>query len=131
MRTSEGEGVPPGQDLDWRSVEWPRARRAVYEVHQCYAYAYSAPITSVRQRLLMVPREHHGNQTLLDHQLTVEGAEKAVLTWKDDAFGNQVCWLRSTRVAEQMVFDARFQVERVASGSCRPGVRLGRTWDAG
>ena len=131
MRTSEAEGVPRGQDLDWRSVEWPRARRAVYEVQQRYAYAYSAPISMVRQRLLMVPRERHGNQRLLDHQLTVSGAEKAVQTWEDDAFGNQVCWMRSTRVAEQMVFEARFRVERVASVSCRPGVTLARAWDDG
>src|SRR5438874_1339658 len=62
MRTSEAEEVPRGQDLDWRSVDWSRARRGV---------------------------------------------------------------------AEQMVFEARFQVERVASASCRPGVRLGRAWDAG
>ena len=131
MRTSEAEGVPRGQDLDWRSVEWPRARRAVYEVQQRYSYTYTAPVSTVRQRLLMVPRERHGNQRLLDHQLTVSGAEQAVLTWKDDDFGNPLCWMRAARVPEEIVFEARFRVERLASDSCRPGVTLGRAWDAG
>ena len=48
MRTSEGEGVPRGQELDWRSVEWPRARRAVYEVRQQYRYTYTAPVSTLR-----------------------------------------------------------------------------------
>src|SRR2546423_1631001 len=130
MRTSEAEGVPRGQDLDWRSVEWPRARRAVYEVQQRYSYTYTAPVSSVRQRLLMVPRERHGDQRLLDHRLTVSGAEQAVLTWKDNDFGNPLCWMRATRVPDEIVFEARFRVERLASDSCRPGVALGRTWDA-
>jgi len=131
MRTADAEGVARGQDLDWRSVEWPRVRRAVYEVQQRYAYSYSATVFAVRQRLMMVPREQHGSQRLLDHRLTVSGAEQAVLTWKDDVFGNPLCWVRAARVPEQMVFEARFRVERVASASCRPGVTLGRAWDDG
>lgn len=131
MTTSEGEGVARGQDLDWRSVEWPRVRRAVYEVHQRYAYSYTAPVTAVCQRLMMVPRDRHGDQRLLTHQLTVDGAEDAVLTWGEDPFGNRLCRMRAARVPEQLAFDARYRLQRVQHGSIGPGAGLARTWDHG
>ena len=91
MRTSDGAGVPRGQELDWRSVDWQRARRAVYVVQQKYTYAYSAPVTAIRQRLVMVPRERHGDQTLLEQQLTASGADNPV---PDLARGRvrEPCW---------------------------------------
>ena len=131
MRRSEGEGVPRGQDLDWRSVDWPRARRAVYEVHQRYAYTYTAPVASIRQRLIMVPRDTHGDQHLLEHRLTVGGAEGPVLTWQEDVFGNRVGRLRAQRVEQELSFDARYRIERSSGGTARPGVVLAQTWDDG
>lgn len=129
MRTEDGAGVPRGQELDWRSVDWQRARRAVYEVHQKYTYAYSAPVTAIRQRLVMVPREHHGDQQLLEQQLTASGAENPVLTWQEDVFGNRVGRLRAGRIDEQVEFAAEYRVERLADDGHRPGVVLARGWD--
>ena len=131
MRTSEGAGVPRGQEFDWRSVDWPRARRAVYAVHQRYTYAYTAPVTAIRQRLMMVPREQHGDQRLIEQQMTVSGAEGAVLTWKEDPFGNRLGLLRATRVPDQMEFTAAYRVEHVADGSNQAGLALAQTWDEG
>ena len=129
MRTEDGAGVPRGQELDWRSVDWQRVRRAVYAVHQRYTYAYSAPVTAIRQRLVMVPREHHGDQTLLEQQLTVSGADNPVLTWQEDVFGNRVGRLRAGRIAEQVEFAAEYRVERLAAEGRRPGHALARGWD--
>jgi transglutaminase-like putative cysteine protease len=131
MRTSEGEGVPRGQDLDWRSVDWPRVRHAVYEVHQRYAYAYTAPVTAIRQRLIMVPREDHGDQHLVEQQLTVSGASGAVLTWQDDDFGNRVGRLRAQKVEHELVFEARYRIERLSDPTVRPGLALAETWEDG
>lgn len=131
MRTSEAEGVPRGQELDWRSVEWPRARHAVYGVHQQYTYAYTAPVSNVRQRLIMIPREVHGDQRLLEHQFTVRGAQAPVLTWQEDAFGNRVGRLRTPKVEEQLEFEARYRVARATDRPSRPGVALAETWDDG
>jgi transglutaminase-like putative cysteine protease len=105
-------------------------RRAVYEVRQRYTYAYTAPVSAVRQRLVMVPRDRHGDQRLLDHHLTVDGAEDAVVTWREDVFGNRQCQVRAPRVPEQLVFDARYQVQRTHHGAPSPGAGLARTWDA-
>src|SRR5215213_5051842 len=131
MRTSDGEGVPRGQDLDWRSVDWPRARRAVYEVHQRYAYTYTAPVASIRQRLIMVPRDTHGDQHLLEHHLTVGGAQSPVLTWQEDVFWNRVGRLRAQRVEQELSFDARYRIERSAGGTDRPGLARAQAWDDG
>jgi len=131
MRTSEGEGVPRGQDLDWRSVEWPRVRRAVYEVHQRYAYTYTAPVTAIRQRLVMVPREAHGDQHLLEQQFTVTGAQAPVLTWQEDVFGNRVGRLRAQKVEQELVFETRYRIERTVEAPAQPGVALARTWEDG
>lgn len=131
MRTSEANGVPRGQELDWRSVEWPRARHAVYKVHQRYCYDYPAPASSIRQRLIMVPREVHGDQRLLDHQFTVSGAEAPTLSWQEDVFGNRVCRLRSPRVESQLAFETSYRIERVTDRTGRPGLGLARTWDEG
>jgi transglutaminase-like putative cysteine protease len=131
MRTSDGEGVPRGQDLDWRSVDWPRVRHALYEVHQRYAYAYTAPVSSIRQRLIMVPREDHGDQHLVEQQLTVSGASGAVLTWHDDVFGNRVGRLRAQEVEHELVFEARYRIARAAEPGARPGLVLAQTWEPG
>ncbi|MGE3269654.1 MAG: transglutaminase domain-containing protein [Chloroflexota bacterium] len=129
MRNSDGAGVPPGQELDWRSVDWPRAHRAVYEVNQRYTYAYTAPVTAIRQRLVMVPREWHGDQHLLAQQLSVTGADTAVLTWQEDVFGNRVGRMRAPRVAEQVEFAARYRVERTVDRSGETAQALAQGWD--
>jgi transglutaminase-like putative cysteine protease len=131
MLTSEAAGVPRGQELDWRSVDWPRARRAVYAVQQRYSYSYSAPVASLRQRLLMVPRQCHGDQRLIEQQLTVHGADAAVLTWEKDAFGNRVGRMRAARVAEELTFEATYRVERRTDCASRSGLALARDWDTG
>jgi transglutaminase-like putative cysteine protease len=131
MRLAEGEGVPPGKDLDWRSVDWPRAHHAVYAVHQRYAYAYTAPVTALRQRLVMVPRDLHGDQRLLEHELTVAGAQAPALTWQEDGFGNRVGWMRAPKVESELVFETRYRIERTAESSARPGLALAQTWDGG
>ena len=131
MRTSEAEGVPRGQELDWRSVEWPRARHAVYGVHQQYRYEYSAPVSKLKQKLIMIPREVHGDQRLLSHTFTVGGAEAPVLSWHEDAFGNRICRMRAPKVEQALTFDARYTVARTADGSTRSGLALAQAWDAG
>jgi len=131
MRTSEGEGVPRGQELDWRSVDWPRARHAVYEVRQRYTYSYTAPVSALRQRLMMVPREAHGDQRLVEQQFSVTGAQTPVLTWSEDVFGNRVGRMRAPRVESELVFETNYRIARAADGVTQSGAVLARLWDVG
>ncbi len=55
---------PMGTDLD-------NAARVTYRVEQTFRYAYDSPVTSVRQRLVCVPRARHGDQARRRHRLSV------------------------------------------------------------
>jgi transglutaminase-like putative cysteine protease len=129
MRTSEAEGVLRGQALDWRSVEWPRVRHAVYGVEQRYVYEYTAPVSALRQRLIMVPRETHGDQRLLEHRFSVSGAESPTLSWQEDVLGNRICRMHSPRVESRLLFETRYRVERISDGTARPGLGSTHAWD--
>ncbi|MFN8632289.1 MAG: transglutaminase family protein [Chloroflexota bacterium] len=129
MRTSEGEGVPRGQDVDWRSVDWSRARHAVYEVHQRYAYAYSGAVEHVRQRLVMIPRERHGDQRLLEDSLAVTGAESSSVSWEADPFGNHVARVWTPHVEHELAFEVRYRVARDTGAASRS--TLTREWGDG
>src|SRR5438094_8581971 len=74
--------------------DWSRVRRAVYEVQHHYSYTYTGPVRALRQRLVMIPPDHHVDQRLLSHSLDVRGAGAPVtLAWETDPFGNRVCWV--------------------------------------
>ena len=85
-----------------------------HHVEQAYRYSYSAPVTDIRQRLIMVPPVIYGDQQLVSHELTVEGADDIVTTWETDRFGNNTCRVRASRVSESVSFAVEFEVVREA-----------------
>ena len=97
--------LPP----DWRDVA-----RVRHHVKQEYRYTYSGPVTDIRQRLMMIPPATYGDQRLVSHELTVEGADDIVTAWETDRFGNYVCRVRASRVAESVRFAVEFEVDREA-----------------
>ncbi|HMI57746.1 MAG TPA: transglutaminase family protein [Gemmatimonadaceae bacterium] len=94
--------------------DWSDVARVCMHVQQEYQYTYSAPVTDIRQRLIMVPPGKFGDQQLRSHELTVEGADDAVMEWENDRFGNRVCKVRASRVRESVRFAVEFEVERFA-----------------
>jgi hypothetical protein len=94
--------------------DWSDVARVALRVQQEYRYTYTAPITDVRQRLIMVPPESYGDQELRSHELTVDGAENVSLEWESDRFGNRACKVRASRVEESVRFAVEFEVERLA-----------------
>jgi transglutaminase-like putative cysteine protease len=94
--------------------EWSDVARVSLHVQQEYRYTYSAPITDIRQRLVMVPPERYGDQILLTHELTVEGADDVTVECETDRFGNRACKVRASGVQESVRFAVEFEVERVA-----------------
>ena len=96
-------------------VAWGTVTQARLEVVQRYCYTYSAPVTDVRQRLLMVPPARHRDQRLLAYTLEVGGAAPGwELAWETDAFGNRVARVLAPRVEQTLTFEARYVVERTA-----------------
>ena len=113
--------------LDWRTTDWPRVARAVYRVRQHYRYTYTGPVTDLKQRLVMVPPDEHGDQRLLARELDVRGAEgEPTVSWERDAFDNRVCRVLVERVPHAIDFEVRYRVERAirrrgAAARPRPG----------
>jgi len=99
--------------LDFRHhvTDWSRIQRSVYEVHQHFRYHYTAPISNLRQRLVVVPRPVHGSQRVLSHRL--EASEpRSHREMHIDRFGNVICEISIPNVEKTVDFDVSLIVER-------------------
>ena len=95
--------------------DWDRVTRAVYQVRQHYRYTYTGPVTDLKQQLVMIPPDRHGDQRLLAYDLDVRGASgDHAMTWEQDAFGNRVCRVVVGSVEHAVDFEATYRVERRA-----------------
>lgn len=94
--------------------EWSEVARVRHHVQQEYRYSYTGAVTDIRQRLVMIPPARYGDQQLVSHELTVEGADDVVTTWETDRFGNSAAHVRASRVNEAVRFAVAFEVDREA-----------------
>ncbi len=98
--------------LDHRGLDLSAVRRVNYVLQQSFRYEYDAPVESLRQRLVIVPPDRHGNQYRRAHLLEVNGAP-AQRRLRRDAYGNVVAWLRAERVTDAIEFRLAAVIERV------------------
>ncbi|MGO9903455.1 MAG: transglutaminase family protein [Solirubrobacteraceae bacterium] len=97
--------------LDHTAMDWNRVRRSVYEVQQRFRYEYAAPISQLRQRLMLVPRPVHGNQRLLSHRLEVS-EPRFRRRMRADRFGNVVLQISIPQIEAAVEFNVSLIVER-------------------
>jgi len=83
-----------------------RADRAVYLLHQTIAYEYTRPVRDLRQRLMVMPRERHGDQHRMTHRFDV-GAHGKRIRRRQDRFGNSVVHVSVPAVEEAIEFHTR------------------------
>ena len=106
-------GVVAAESTTFRTPSsWDRLMRATLRVRQQYRYSYMSPIHELRQRLMMLPRDTHDGQRLLNSALLVDGAESVRTLSQSDRFGNVVHHVSSPLVKEAVAFTAEFTVER-------------------
>jgi len=98
--------------LDHRGLDLDAADRITYLLRQRFRYVYSDAVTSLRQRLVIVPPPRHGDQYRRQHKLDVSGATAARRVRRDGQ-GNVVTWLRADTVAREIEFQLTALVERV------------------
>ena len=88
----------------------------MFRVRQHYRYTYTGPVWDLQQRLMMIPRDVHGDQRLLQYDLSVRGTEgDHRVTWERDEFGNRVARVVANRVPQAIDFEAIFRLERKAT----------------
>ena len=94
----------------------PRGHDVTYLLQQRFSYAYEAPVHDLRHRLVVVPRENHGDQRRLGHGLEVTGSD-AVVSATPDEFGNHVIDVCATTVEHSIGFEVWARVRRSGPGS--------------
>ena len=88
----------------------------MFRVRQHYRYTYTGPVWDLQQRLVMIPRDVHRDQRLLQYDLSVRGTEgDHRVTWERDEFGNRVARVVANRVPQAIDFEAIFRLERKAT----------------
>ena len=102
-----GELIATLGSIDDDEIDWQNVRHTTVLIHQTFRYDYPAPITALRQRLMVVPPDYHGDQRLVTHKLRVSGcnldSERSY-----DSFGN-------------VVLDLTRRGGRAGTSSSRPG----------
>jgi transglutaminase-like putative cysteine protease len=101
--------------LDHRALDLASARSVSYVLEQSFRYSYSAPVSALRQRLVVVPPACHGGQRLRAYRLAVIGAP-ARRRVRRDRHGNTVAWLHADEVAESIEFRFAALIERERAG---------------
>jgi transglutaminase-like putative cysteine protease len=108
---SLGELIGTLGSVDNDEIDWPSVRHATVLIQQIFRYEYSAPITELRQRLMVVPPDYHGQQRLVTHKLRVSGSnldsERSY-----DSFGNVVLDLSLDGVESEVEFTTWAVIER-------------------
>jgi transglutaminase-like putative cysteine protease len=99
---------------DPAQVDWSRAQRTRYRIHQRITYRYDGPVQSLQQRLVVQPRSVHGDQRRLSRRLSVLNAIPQRVDASVDMFGNTVVTLNIPRVEEEVTFVISSVVERDA-----------------
>ena len=99
-------------DVDAAAVDWTRVRRTAFVIHQRITYQYDGPVRRLHQRLLVQPRERHGDQRRLSRCVRVVDATPRSVVARADDFGNHVVDIEIPFVSEQVTFVSWSVVER-------------------
>ena len=111
MRTLDANALAAAL-LDHRELDLDNAERVTYVLDQSFHYAYDEPILSLRQRLVVVPPQRHGNQYRRAHRVEVTGAAARRVA-RRDTHGNTVLRLHAASVERSVRFSLCAVVERI------------------
>ncbi len=96
---------------DAGEIAWERVQRVSYLIRQQFHYDYPGPISQLKQRLIVIPPERHGDQRLIMHKLEVS-SRASEARHEFDRFGNWIVNLSVDQVAESIDFTSWVVVER-------------------
>jgi transglutaminase-like putative cysteine protease len=96
--------------IDHESLDWNAVVAVTYDVEQSICYEYESPIRNLKHRLVVVPRDVHGDQRRLSQRLSV--TPDARVTADRDAFGNEIVDFAVARVERSISFALHSRVVR-------------------
>ncbi len=103
-------------------IEWGEVVEATFSIDQRFRYDYPGPIADLQHRLMVVPREFHGDQRRVASRLAV--APTAAVHEALDRFGNPVASVFARRVERHIEFDHRSLVTRTLGEHHVPAAML-------
>ncbi len=106
-----GELIATLGSVDNDEIDWPNVAQTTVLIHQAFRYDYAAPVSELRQRLMVVPPDCYGRQRLVTHKLRVTGRDLDSERHYD-SFGNVVLDLTLEEVDRQVEFLTWAVVER-------------------
>ena len=113
--SNAGERMAPTWDavelIDHRSVTWSNVSRTHYWLQKRFHYTYPGPVRELRQRLIVVPPEHYGDQRLRAYSGHVVGAA-ASETSASDAFDNRILLFYIPEAPSEITFEVTLTLER-------------------
>jgi transglutaminase-like putative cysteine protease len=109
-------------NVDTAGLDWTRVRSTAYVIQQRITYQYDGPVRRLRQRLMVQPREHHGDQRLVSRSVRIVDASARRVRASSDDFGNHVIDIEVPYVADRVTFISSSVVERSAE---RPHLATG------
>jgi transglutaminase-like putative cysteine protease len=104
-------GADP-EGLDAAGLDWTAVRQTAYLIEQRISYEYDGPVRRLRQRLMVQPREHHGDQRRVSRSVRVVDATPKRVHASSDDFGNHVIEIEVPYVPERVTFISSCVVER-------------------
>ncbi len=109
--------------IDHAAVDWSVVEAVTYRIDQSIRYDYELPITNLAHRLVITPRDRHGDQRRVSQRLSV--SPHTIARTKRDAFGNEVADFAVARVEHSISFTLQSDVvrERSAGEHIETGTR--------
>lgn len=104
--------IDEGPLLDHHKFDLESADRITYRLEQSFRYDYDTPVTSVRQRLVVVPPARHGDLYRRAHRVAVTGAPARRRVVRDAA-GNTIVRVHAPQVERGVEFRVTAVLERV------------------
>jgi transglutaminase-like putative cysteine protease len=101
------------QFIDDQSVEWSNVRRVCCQFYQRFHYVYPGPIQHLKQRLIVIPADRYGTQSLSSHALSMSPAPDA-RRQQFDRFGNRIIELEVADASDSVSFELMMTVESEA-----------------
>ncbi|MBP2326870.1 transglutaminase-like putative cysteine protease [Kibdelosporangium banguiense] len=98
--------------LDHTTLDLESADRITYCLNQSFRYDYDTPVTSLRQRLVVVPPVRHGDLHRRSHRVDVTGAASQRRVSRDVS-GNTIVRVHAPRVEHSVEFRVTATIERV------------------
>jgi transglutaminase-like putative cysteine protease len=101
--------------IDDDEIDWQNVQRTTVLINQTFRYDYPGPVAALRQRLMVVPPDYHGDQRTVTNKIRVSGCN--VGTERSyDTFGNVVLDVSVDTVERDVEFTTWVVVEREGPG---------------